>query len=236
MSENKDVKDTEQEAAVVNKDGHKLTEAEKKRQAAFDLKEKELLAKGYERHDLTITLLKANIIGVLLTLPFIAAFTAAYYFWNGGMGIRSLLNDSPVMYFVSLVIVFLSMIPLAVIHEFIHGSSWALGAENGTKDMEYGFQKETLTPYCYCRSPLTKPMYIFGSLMPMMTLGVLVGIISVFAGNLVIWAIAVLQTMGGAGDILVSAMLICYKTKGKDVVLLDHPNECGLVVFEKAKK
>ena len=71
--------------------------------------------------------------------------------------------------------------------------------------------------------------------MPMMTLGVLLGIISIFTGSLIVLAIAALQTMGGAGDILVSSMLMLYKTSGKDVVLMDHPNECGLIVFEKAK-
>ena len=58
---------------VKNSDGHVLTEAEIKRQAAFDEKEKKLLAQGFERHDILISVLKANVVGVLLTLPFIAA-------------------------------------------------------------------------------------------------------------------------------------------------------------------
>ena len=233
MEDKKEVLDNACEKEAVNRDGHKLTEAEKKRQEAFDIKEKELVSQGYVRNDVTISLLKANIFGVLLTLPFVALFTVPYYFWNGGFGIMKILHESSVKYFIGLAIIFISMIPLAVIHELIHGTCWSLGAVNGRKDMEYGFQKETLTPYCYCRSPLSKPFYIFGSLMPMMTLGVLVGIASIFIGNLIVLCIAILQTMGGAGDILVTSMLILYKTKGKDVVLLDHPNECGLVVFEK---
>ena len=39
--------------------------------------------------------------------------------------------------------------------------------------------------------------------------------------------------MGGAGDILISSMLLFYKTNGKDVILIDHPTKIGLVVFEK---
>ena len=42
-----------------------------------------------------------------------------------------------------------------------------------------------------------------------------------------------LQVMGGSGDILVSSMLLRYNTKGKDIVLMDHPTDCGLVIFEK---
>ena len=44
---------------------------------------------------------------------------------------------------------------------------------------------------------------------------------------------AVIQTLAGSGDFLISCMLLKHKTKGKDVVLLDHTYECGLVVFEK---
>ncbi|MBO4460334.1 MAG: DUF3267 domain-containing protein [Clostridiales bacterium] len=235
MESNIEVREKSEEEVTVSRDGHKLTEAEKKRVASFGIKEKELLAKGYERHDLTISLLKANVVGILLTLPFVAAFTVAYYFHNGGFGIRKLLDGNPVLYFIYLGILIVSFIPLAAIHELIHGLSWSVGSANGMKDMEYGFQKETITPYCYCRSPLSKPVYIFGSLMPMTILGIITGIVSVFLGNIVLLAIAALQTIGGAGDILVSVMLILYKTKGKDVILMDHPNECGLVVFEKAK-
>ena len=54
-------------------------------------------------------------------------------------------------------------------------------------------------------------------------------------GNYALLAIGVFQTMGGAGDILISCMLLLYKTKGKDIILLDHPTKIGLVVFEKEK-
>jgi hypothetical protein len=52
----------------------------------------------------------------------------------------------------------------------------------------------------------------------------------------VVLAIAVLQTIGGSGDILISAMLLRYNTKDKDVILMDHPTKIGLVAFEKAKE
>ena len=42
------------EKPVKNSDGHVLTEAEIKRQAAFDEKEKKLLAQGYKREDILI--------------------------------------------------------------------------------------------------------------------------------------------------------------------------------------
>lgn len=212
----------------------KLTEAEIKRKANFKAKEAALLEKGYKRKDLTISIAKANFVGVLLTIPFIAAILAGYYLYNGHFGVLTLLKDDSPTYFIYLAVIFVSFIPLAVIHELIHGFVWSRGTENGLKDIQYGFIKEQLTPYCACLCPLSKKMYIIGSMMPMTILGILLGIVSIFTGQLLLLVISLLQVLGGAGDILITSMLLRYKTKGKDVVLLDHPTDCGLVAFEKA--
>lgn len=212
----------------------KLTEAEIKRKANFKAKEAALLEKGYKRKDLTISIAKANFVGVLLTIPFIAAILAGYYLYNGHFGVLTLLKDDSPTYFIYLAVVFVSFIPLAVIHELIHGFFWSRGTENGLRDIQYGFIKEQLTPYCACLCPLSKKMYIIGSMMPMTILGILLGIVSIFTGQLLLLVISLLQVLGGAGDILITSMLLRYKTKGKDVVLLDHPTDCGLVAFEKA--
>ena len=79
-------------------------------------------------------------------------------------------------------------------------------------------------------------MYILGSMMPMTILGVVLGIVSIFVGSFILLAISVIQIIGGAGDILITTMLLFHKTKGKDVVLLDHPTKIGLVAFEKEKE
>jgi len=229
MSDNKD-------DIVKTSEGHVLTDAEKKRQAEFETKERALLAKGYKEKHITTSVLKANVFGLLLTLPFVAAFTAGYWLWNGGMGIRKLMEENIVLYFIYIGIVIVSFVPCAFIHERIHGFFWGRAAENGKSDIEYGFQKETMTPYCTCKSPLSKSSYILGSLMPMTILGIILGIVSIFVGNLALWAVAVLQTIGGAGDILISVMLLAYKTSGKDCVFMDHPVKIGLVVFEKDKE
>lgn len=224
------------EKPVRNSDGHVLTEAEIKRQAVFDEKEKKLLAQGYKRNDILISVLTANFAGVLLTLPFIAAVAAGYILRNGLPNFGEIMTTKPGLYFAGLFGIIIGTFPLIFLHEKIHGWFWSIGAENGSKDIEFGFQKENLTPYCTCASPLSKPMYILGSMMPMTILGFVLGIVSIFIGNFVLMCIAALQIMGGAGDILISCMLLFRKTKGKDVVLLDHPTKIGLVAFEREKK
>ena len=63
MSNNSDSKPKKKE--------RKLTEAEIKRKANFKAKEAALLEKGYKRKDLTVSIAKANFVGVLLTVPFV---------------------------------------------------------------------------------------------------------------------------------------------------------------------
>ena len=228
--------DEKNKEKITTSDGHVLTEAEMKRQAAFDEKEKKLLEKGYVRKDIQISVLMANFVGILLTLPFVAAIVAGYILRNGMFDYHKVLDENPVLYFVGIGVIIAASLVLTVVHEKIHGWFWTIGAENGKKDIEFGFQKETLTPYCTCTSPLTKSMYILGSMMPMTILGVVLGIVSIFISNFVLLAVSVIQIIGGAGDILITAMLLFHKTKGKDVVLLDHPTKIGLVSFEKEKE
>ncbi len=226
----------EKKEKITNGDGHVLTEAELKRLAAFEVKEKKLVEKGYKRQDIVISVLTANFVGILLTLPFAAAIVGGYILYNGVPEKPEILENNPALSFVMMAGIIAATIALTVVHEKIHGWFWSIGAENGAKDIEFGFQKETLTPYCTCASPLTKPMYILGSMMPMTILGVILGIVSIFTNFLLLLVVAVFQVIGGAGDILISLMLLLRKTKGKDVVLLDHPTKIGLVAFEKEKE
>lgn len=221
---------------ITNSDGHVLTEAELKRQAAFDEKEKKLIEKGYKRQNIVISVVTANLLGLLLTLPFVAAIVGGYILRNGIPEKPAVLDENPPLYFLMIIGIIVAMIILTVVHEKIHGCFWSIGAENGAKDIEFGFQKETLTPYCTCASPLSKSNYIIGSMMPMTILGVGLGIVSIFTNFLPLLVVAVFQTIGGAGDILISCMLLFRKTKGKNVVLLDHPTKIGLVAFEKEKE
>ena len=222
----------EKDTKIESKDPRKLTKAELRRKEIFEKTEQELLAKGYTRVDLTISLLKANTLGVLITLPFLALLTLGYLIVNYVLKIENVFNItipdniSPIIFMVATIV-------LIVVHEGIHGLTWSFGAPNHLKDIEFGFVLEMLTPYATCKAPLKKSVYLLGSLMPMTLLGIIPGIISIFFGDTLILGIFLIQTLAGSGDFLISCMLLKHKTKGKDVVLLDHPYECGLVVFEK---
>ena len=216
--------------------GRQLSEQEQKRVAAFALTEDKMKGKGYVRKDLTITIQKANIVGPLLVLPFMAAVCIAFILIRGTAPVTAMLHEKKLLDGILLIVAGISMIPLAVVHEFIHGLTWGIFAENHMKDIEYGFIKEMITPYCYCRAPLSKGQYILGSMMPMTILGLGLSILGIVFSIPALTIAGLLQLLGGSGDILITSILLRYKTQGKDFVIMDHPTECGLVVFEKADK
>ncbi len=216
-----------------NNNTRTLTEAEQKRVDAFNVTEEKLTGQGYVRKDLTISVEKANLVGPLLVLPIIAVVIVVFALLHGVTPFVDFWKNSSILTAVAVILASLSLVPLAVVHEGIHGVCWSIFARNHMKDIEYGFIKEKITPYCYCRSPLSKGAYIFGSMMPMTILGLLVCILGIIIASPITMFIGVLQLLGGSGDILITFMLLRYNAKGKDAILMDHPTECGLIVFEK---
>ena len=125
------------------------------------------------------------------------------------------------------------MLALLVLHEAIHGIVWGVFAENHRKDIEFGVIWSMLTPYCTCKSALTRPQYILGSLMPTLLLGFGLGAAAVAAGNLLLFFLAEVMVFGGGGDFLIVGKLLAFRTNHKNCIYMDHPTECGLVAFCK---
>jgi hypothetical protein len=140
-----------------NEKEKKLTEAEQKRAERFARISEEMAQQGYTRHDLTIGMGKANLFAVLLLIPLSVIGYGLYFLVH-----RSL--DFSSSHFLLMLVAFLVLI---VVHELIHGVSWAIFSEHHFKDIEFGFMWKYLTPYCTCSVPLSKGQYIFGALMPM---------------------------------------------------------------------
>ena len=206
----------------------KITEAEKKRTERFHKKAADLRSQGYEESEHTVDIVKANILAMLIMLPFAAIITVPYLTLHG---IPQRGSFSDYMLHLSLFI-FLTMAEMAI-HEGIHGLTWGLLSPDGFTTIEFGLIKEYLTPYCYCGTPLTKAQYIIGSMMPTLILGFIQGGAAVLTGNFIIFILSVVMMFGGGGDFLMDWMLIWYKKKRDMLILMDHPTELGFVAFEK---
>ena len=202
----------------------KLTEKEALRVERLNARTAELESEGYVRKDQIISILFAKIMAFALSIPFIVIFGWWFEIRNG-LHFEMTFTES--IAFLVLILV------MVVVHELLHGLTWGLTAPNGFKSIAFGFMKENLTPYCTCGEPLTKGAYILGAFMPCLVLGIIPAVAAVFANSTLWLLIGLLMIMGAGGDLTIIIKLLTYRTDAKDVIILDHPSECGFIVFEK---
>lgn len=209
----------------MGKDNRKLNKAEEKRKKLYEEKKKELLAQGYEEKDLTISVLRANIMAIVLGLPIIILLLILFIYKNQS-GLYTFSFYGPVVFLVIFAV-------LVVVHELIHGLFWAIYAKHHLKSIEFGLIVSSLTPYCCCKEMLTKSQYIIGGIMPTVILGIIPAVISIFTGSIFWFAMGELMILSGGGDMTILLKLLRYKSNKKEILYMDHPYECGLVVFER---
>ncbi len=129
------------------------------------------------------------------------------------------------------IVAFVAMFIGIVVHELIHGITWACYAPSGWKSISFGVMWKLLTPYCHCDEPMHIPGYMMGAMMPWpcVILGVIPSIVAMFIGNLPLLAWGILFIAAAAGDIWMTWLLTKENPKS---MVLDHPSEAGFYVFD----
>ncbi len=209
-----------------NEKDRKLTAAEEKRMSAYNALSDKLAAEGYRSKELTVGLVKANLFAILLALPVIGICVYLFYRNNQGKVFPRFSLKENIIF----ILVFLLSI---VIHELIHGGTWGIFADNHLKDIDFGFIKEYLTPYCTCKSLLRKIPYLLGTAMPLIILGIIPTVIAILFGSSFLLWYGILMILSAGGDILIILQLLLYKSNFPEKLYLDHPTQAGLVVFER---
>lgn len=215
-----------------------LTAAELRRKAAFEDAAAKFEAAGYVRRDLTIGIVKANILAIAYTLPVIIVLGIAFFLAqpSGQVSFSLGASDGLAAIFsplVSLIAFFIAFAILAVVHELIHGLFWGIFAPSHFKAVEFGFIKKYLTPYCTCSEALSKVQYLIGALMPTIVLGIIPCLVAIATGSLPLFIMGALMTLSGGGDVAIVVGLLRHHAPG--AIYMDHPYECGLVAFEPAR-
>ena len=208
-----------------NEKSRELSPAEERRLRAFEELSESMIAQGYRRVELTVGIVKANAFALLLLIPLLLVGIGLFLLINRTAGI-SIGAMNPVLFFVVLIV-------LVVVHELIHGLTWAVFAEHHWADIEFGFMKQYLTPYCTCRVPLTRGQYITGALMPLLVLGILPMIAGILFGSMPVLFMGIIMADSAAGDILIVRQIRRYRSEAGSVVYIDHPTQAGGVIFEK---
>ncbi|WP_034452764.1 DUF3267 domain-containing protein [Butyrivibrio sp. AE2032] len=208
----------------------KLTPAEERRQAHFEKIAADLQDKGYKRTNLTIGVIKANVVTILIAVPLIILAVILFFVIHPDYNVFD--NAMMAKPFFPLLIAVVLLVLIAL-HEFIHGLTWSLFCENGFKDIEYGIKWQVLTPYCTCSTPLKKNHYILGALMPLIILGIIPTVVGMIVGSMLILLIGLMMIIAAGGDMLIVHGLLKYKSSSSDLVIFDHPSMPGSIVFEK---
>ncbi|SFT16817.1 DUF3267 domain-containing protein [Sphingobacterium wenxiniae] len=187
----------------------------------------------YIKEQRTIDLAKANAAGCLFYFPVIAFFGIIYYIiWREEFSWSKVneffIIDLP-LYVVPFVIV-LVLVAGIVLHELIHGVTWALYAKQGWKSIKFGVLWKYMAPYCHCKEPLSVRAYAIGAAMPGILMGILPGVVSWFTGSLFLLSFGIFFTVAAIGDIMIIRLIL---KEDKGALVQDHPSEAGYFVFKK---
>lgn len=198
----------------------KLTEEQLYQQQAMEELVQEFQKKGYKSITKTLTILKANLLAFVTAGPIavLCYFIYVSRWREGSFGISDL------------TLFIIGILVLIVVHELVHGITWAAWCKNRWKSIRFGILVELLTPYCHCMEPLTIKQYIIGALMPLLVVGLVPFTISFIIGNHLLMALSLLMILGAGGDV---TMVLLLLKERKDALVLDHPTLCGCVVFKK---
>ncbi len=117
-----------------------------------------------------------------------------------------------------------------VLHELIHGITWAKFAKKGFKSIKFGILWKMLTPYCYCEETLNVRQYIIGAITPAIIMGIIPAVIAIVIGNLGLLIFGMFFTMAAGGDFLIINLI--RKESSSDLVQ-DHPSEAGCYIYRR---
>ena len=175
----------------------------------------------------TIDIVKANVFALVILLLSAVVFGGLFLLiWVGRWDEVKMLPS----YFVGEGLVYLAILVLGiVVHEFIHGATWACFAKRGLRSISYGVMWKYLTPYAHCDEPMHIRPYQLACLMPCFLLGVVPAVVSLFIGNVPCLLFGVLYIAAAAGDIWMAWLLL---KEDKESMVLDHPTEAGFYIID----
>lgn len=175
--------------------------------------------------DVSVSMEAANVYSLLFALPFVAMFSLLFIaLWDLAAYAAGLIWLAKNV-FLFLAIFFAGI----VVHEGIHGLSWALLGRKPLRSIRFGVIWKVLTPYAHINEPLEVNAYRWGALLPGIITGLLPALVGLAAGNGPLLVVGLLFIIAAGGD-----MLIVWLIRGVPVGRLveDHPTRAGCYVLE----
>ncbi|MBI9063814.1 MAG: DUF3267 domain-containing protein [Marinilabiliaceae bacterium] len=172
--------------------------------------------------------LLVNVLATVIAVPVIFVMIYGYELMNSIDSFFPTFLESLEGKLVSIKVFYVVSIFLGIlIHEFLHGVIFAFYAENGLKDVKFGFNVKACAPYAHCKSAICKNQYIFALVMPGLVLGIIPAIWSLFYSNILIYSWSILFVISALGDFLILIRMIGLD---QETLILDHPKKVGFII------
>jgi hypothetical protein len=187
---------------------------------------------GFRKEELTIDMAKAQLLSLIYFLPGAMLFGLPFYFiWAADYNLETIIEMVPKSIGVGGAIFFICTVLMGgiVLHELIHGLTFALFAKQGFKSIKFGVMWAFLTPYCHCKEPLLVKHYILGALMPGLVMGILPMAVALMTGNLLVFGFGLFFTLAAGGDFMIVNLLRQVKF---DALVIDHPSKIGCYLYK----
>jgi hypothetical protein len=190
---------------------------------------------NYKKEKLTIDLVWANVFGILILIPIGLIFGLPFYFiWKPQLDIKQYLDSAgPQGAGLGILLIFGILILGIVLHELIHGITWAKFVKGGFKSIKFGVLWKMLTPYCHCKEALKVRQYIIGAITPAIIMGIIPSVIAILIGNFGLLIFGMFFTMAAGGDLL---MINLIRKESSTDLVQDHPSEVGCYIYRKVEQ
>ncbi len=178
------------------------------------------------KNEFSLTNSEINRKTLLYVLPFTILLSGPYLiFWNTNLmeNVKQILISE---FYLSLPVFLLGIL----VHEFLHGITFALFVKNGFKFVKFGISKNSFTPYCHCSNPIKLKYYLWSLIMPALLLGIIPCILSWFTGSTELFLYGVVFTFLAAADLILFMMLLQHD---KDKLVEDLPDKPGCRLLDE---
>ena len=172
------------------------------------------------KRDLSISMERASVIVLFLSLPVIVLQFLFFLLLHGTEGFKPTWNSVVLVVVIALGI---------VVHELIHALGWMTFGHKSSSAIRFGFQWKTLTPYAHLKEPVDVNAYRMGAFLPGFILGILPSGLSLVLGSGDLFWFSLIHTSAAGGDWLILWMIRNLKASAQ---VEDHPTNAGCYVIE----
>jgi hypothetical protein len=170
--------------------------------------------------DLSISLARANVFTLAVSLPLVGLMLLAYFALHPAATFALALPS---------MLLFLTLLVAGIlVHEAIHGLGWAYFGRLPLRRIRFGFQAATLTPYAHALDPMPARAYRIGAVLPALLLGGLPFLVGTIAGSLSLALYGMIFVFAAGGDLLV---LWLIRNVDAQALVQDHPSRAGCIVL-----